>query len=145
MSALGRLGMGVALSALAACAGMVKTSGLSTSGGSPSGGGSSGSSPSSGGGGEDAAEPEQPQSVSYAVGRSQLRALLGKTPDEARQALKGYGHDGKVTVEAADRFHDECGDQRVCGFSAAESGMSVHDDIILYVNPGLSISAPPPP
>ncbi|MGN6104905.1 MAG: hypothetical protein ACTHU0_07370 [Kofleriaceae bacterium] len=84
------------------------------------------------------------QRISGAIVRSQLQALIGMTTDQAKAALAGYGHAAAVTVKPASRFYERCGDNRVCAFSAAESGIDVHDPITLYINPTVTISAPPP-
>jgi beta-lactam-binding protein with PASTA domain len=78
------------------------------------------------------------QRIAGAVVRDQLLALIGKTPDEARAALAGYGHDGHVWVDMQDEYDADCGADRVCRFSAPESGMGIHDAITLFINP------PPP-
>lgn len=83
--------------------------------------------------------------ISGAIVRVQLQALLGMTPEQAKAALASYGHVAEVTVKPASELYARCGDNRVCAFSAAESGIDVHDPITLYINPGISISAPPPP
>ena len=82
--------------------------------------------------------------IDGAIVRAELRSLLGKSPDDARRALRGYGHDGKVTVAPGRQFVEGCERDRVCGFDVPESGMGVHDPITLFVNPGLTIAAPPP-
>ncbi|MGN6107044.1 MAG: hypothetical protein ACTHU0_18200 [Kofleriaceae bacterium] len=83
--------------------------------------------------------------IAGAIVRAQLQSLLGMTPEQAKAALASYGHIAEVTVKPASEFYERCGDNRVCAFSAAESGIDVHDPITLYINPGISISAPPPP
>jgi hypothetical protein len=57
------------------------------------------------------------------------------TPDDARAALAGYGHDGYVSVDVASHYDAACGTDKVCGFDRPESGMGVHDAITLYINP----------
>lgn len=81
--------------------------------------------------------------IAGAIVREQLLSLIGMTPADAREALKSFGHDGTVEVSPGSRFWDKCGKERVCAFDQPESGMGVHDPIILYVNPGLKIAAPP--
>jgi len=77
----------------------------------------------------------QPTRIAGAIVRSQLAALIGKTPAQARAALATYGHDGHVTVEPTARDVPDCAAGRVCGFDVPESGMGIHDAITLYVNP----------
>jgi hypothetical protein len=77
------------------------------------------------------------QRIEGAVVRAQLAALIGMTPDDARAALAGYGHDGVVSVEVG-TYDEACGMDRVCRLSVPESGMGIHDAIKLYINP------PPP-
>lgn len=84
------------------------------------------------------------QHIAGAIVRDQLLALIGKTPAEARRLLAGYGHTGKVSVEADSQFHDGCAKGAVCGFDVAESGIGVGDDITLYTNKESAIAAPPP-
>lgn len=84
-----------------------------------------------------------PTRIAGAIVRAQLATLIGKKPDEARAALRKYGHDGEVKVAPnGKRFYEGCGDARVCAFDVPESGMGVHDPITLFVNPGLTIAAP---
>jgi hypothetical protein len=78
------------------------------------------------------------QRSTSAVVRDQLLALIGKSPDEAKAALAGYGHDGHVWVDMQADYDADCGAERVCGFDVPESGMGIHDAITLYINP------PPP-
>jgi hypothetical protein len=91
-----------------------------------------------------AANAFAPTRIDGAIVRSQLQSLIGQEPAEAKKKLRGYGHDGEVKVEPGRHFYEGCGENRVCGFNVPESGMGVHDPIILYVNPGLNIAAPPP-
>ena len=81
--------------------------------------------------------------------RDQLATLTGLTPDQAKQELKRLGHDGTVSVAVArnngggETFVESCGENKVCQTSG-ESGISVHDEIVLYINPQLKIDLPPP-
>jgi hypothetical protein len=107
---------------------------------------SSSSSPSSGGADDEAAAPTS--GIRGAIVRSQLETLNGLTPDQARVKLKQFGHDGNVTLgEVTDSggghtFVKACGVNKVCDTSGG-SGISVHDDITLYLNPTLTIAPPP--
>ena len=85
----------------------------------------------------------QTRSISGAIVRAQLKALLGLPPDKAKAKLVSYGHDGEVTVARASKFVEGCGEDRVCGFDVSEAGIGVHDSITLYVNPGLKLARPP--
>lgn len=73
--------------------------------------------------------------IAGAIVRDELLALIGMTPDDARAALAGYGHDGLVRVEMTMEPDAECAQDRVCGFDVPESGMGVHDAITFYINP----------
>ena len=86
--------------------------------------------------------------IAGAIVRRQLEALHGLTPDQARQQLKKLGHDGNVTIgEVTDSggghtYLKECGQNKVCSTSG-ESGIGLHDDLILFINPTLKIAPPP--
>jgi hypothetical protein len=90
-------------------------------------------------GGSTPDEPERStetsRGIAGAIVRDQLVTLYGKTPDDAKAALAGWGHDGAVMVMTDDRHHDGCEVGRVCRFDRPESGMGVHDPITLYTNP----------
>ncbi len=79
--------------------------------------------------------------------RDQLQSLRGMTPDQAKQQLKKWGHRGKVTVAVVSdtggghSFDKDCGENKVCDTSSA--GMGLEDDLILYLNPKLTIAPPP--
>ena len=95
-------------------------------------------------------EPSAPTSgIHGAIVRSQLETLRGMTPDEARAQLKRLGHDGKVSLGEVTNaggghaFIESCGVNKVCDTSGG-SGIGVHDDITLYLNPTLTIAPPPP-
>jgi len=89
------------------------------------------------------------QVIVGAIVRRQLEALHGLTPDQAKQELKKLGHDGQVSIgEVTDSggghtYIKACGQNKVC-YTSGESGIGVHDDITLYVNPTLKIAPPPP-
>jgi hypothetical protein len=89
-----------------------------------------------------------PQTFSGSIIRSQLATLHGLSPDQAKAALKKMGHDGAVKIgEITDSggghaFNKACGENKVCSTSG-ESGIGLHDDITLYINPKLSIALPP--
>lgn len=88
------------------------------------------------------------QIITGAIVRRQLEALHGLTPDQARQQLKKLGHDGKVSIgEVTDSggghaYLKDCGANKVC-YTSGESGIGLHDDLTLYVNPTLTIAPPP--
>lgn len=90
----------------------------------------------------------EPHHIAGAIVRSQLDALRGMTPDQARQQLKKLGHDGKVTVGfvtdsgGGHTFIKECGQNKVC-YTSDEAGLGLHDDLTLYINPTLTIAPPP--
>jgi hypothetical protein len=82
--------------------------------------------------------------------KSQLEQLPGRTPDEARRLLQGWGHDGKLTIEPSKDFYPACKAGKICDWNIASFGRaysaSVHDDIILYTQKELpTATAPPPP
>lgn len=89
------------------------------------------------------------QVIQGAIVRRQLETLHGLTPDQAKQQLKKLGHDGQVSIgEVTDSggghtYLKACGQNKVC-YTSGESGIGVHDDITLYINPTLKIAAPPP-
>jgi len=89
------------------------------------------------------------QVIQGAIVRRQLETLHGLTPDQAKQQLKKLGHDGQVSIgEVTDSggghtYLKACGDNKVC-YTSGESGIGVHDDITLYINPTLKIAPPPP-
>ncbi|MEO7730492.1 MAG: hypothetical protein ABIY55_05930 [Kofleriaceae bacterium] len=113
---------------------------------------SSSSTPSSSGtsaGAGDEREPPPSSGMHGSIVRSQLETLRGMTPDQAREQLKKFGHDGEVKLGVVTNsgggqtFIQACGVNKVCETSG-ESGISVHDDITLYLNPTLTIAPPPP-
>jgi hypothetical protein len=87
--------------------------------------------------------------IAGAIVRRQLESLRGLSPDEAKQRLKKLGHDGKVSIGdvttsgGSHAYIKECGQNKVC-YTNGESGIGVHDDLVLYINPTLTIAAPPP-
>ena len=87
--------------------------------------------------------------IAGAIVRRQLEALHGLTPDQAKEQLRKLGHDGKVSIgEVTDSggghtYVKECGENKVC-YTSGESGIGLHDDLTLFVNPTLKIAAPPP-
>jgi PASTA domain len=89
------------------------------------------------------------QVITGAIVRRQLEALRGLTPDEAKLQLKKLGHDGKVSIGdvttsgGSHAYIKECGQNKVC-YTNGESGIGLHDDLVLYINPTLKIAAPPP-
>jgi beta-lactam-binding protein with PASTA domain len=88
------------------------------------------------------------QVITGAIVRRQLETLHGLTPDQARQQLNKLGHDGKVTIgEVTDSggghtYLKQCGQNKVC-YTSGESGIGIHDDLTLYINPTLKIAPPP--
>jgi|GEM_PF-5568352 len=110
----------------------------------------SSASSSSGSRAPEEAEASAPRSgIHGAIVRSQLETLRGMTPDEAKAQLKKFGHDGKVSLGevtssgGGHAFIESCGVNKVCDTSGG-SGIGVHDDITLYLNPTLTIAPPPP-
>ncbi len=96
-----------------------------------------------------AATSDPPSSgIHGAIVRSQLEALHGMTPDQAKAQLLKYGHDGKVSLGVVtdygggQTFQQACGVNKVCETSGGP-GISLHDDITLYLNPVLTIAPPP--
>lgn len=75
--------------------------------------------------------------------REDLAKLIGLTVDQAKAELKKMGHDGAVNVETEQQFVKKCGADKVCEVQP-EEGTGLHDDITLYINPKLTIAAPPP-
>ena len=86
--------------------------------------------------------------IAGAIVRSQLETLKGLSPDQAKQALQKMGHDGKVSIGevtssgGGHAFLKDCGQNKVCATSG-ESGIGIHDDLTLYINPTLTIAPPP--
>ena len=97
---------------------------------------------------EPAPEPA-PGKIRGAILRNQLEALRGLSPDDARQQLKQLGHDGNVTVGivtdygGGQTYLKDCGENKVC-YTSGESGIGLHDDLTLFINPTLKIAPPPP-
>jgi hypothetical protein len=95
-----------------------------------------------------AAEAE-PGRIRGAIVRSQLETLWGLSPDEARQQLRKLGHDGNVSIGVVtdsgggQTYLKDCGENKVC-YTSGESGIGVHDDLTLFINPTLKIAPPPP-
>jgi hypothetical protein len=91
----------------------------------------------------------EPGRIRGAIVRSQLESLWGLSPDEARQQLKKLGHDGNVSVGAVtdsgggQSYRKDCGENKVC-YTSGESGIGLHDDLTLFINPTLKIAPPPP-
>lgn len=121
---------------------MSASSSSSSSSSTPS---SSGTSASAG----DEREPPPSSGMHGSIVRSQLETLHGMTPDQAKAQLKKLGHDGEVKLGVVtdsgggQTFIQACGVNKVCETSGG-SGISVHDDITLYLNPTLTIAPPPP-
>jgi hypothetical protein len=90
----------------------------------------------------------RPQVISGAIVRRQLATLHGLTPDQAKQELKKLGHDGKVHVRDVTNYGGghtyvkECGENKVC-YTSSESGIGLHDELTLFINPTLKIAPPP--
>ena len=84
-----------------------------------------------------------------AIVRSQLESLWGLSPDEAKQRLEKLGHDGNVSVGVVtdygggQTYRKDCGENKVC-YTSGESGIGLHDDLTLFINPTLKIAPPPP-
>ena len=89
------------------------------------------------------------QVIRGAIVRRQLETLHGLTPDHAKQQLKKLGHDGNVNISevtstgGGHAYIKECGEDKVC-YTSGESGIGLHDDITLFINPTLKIAPPPP-
>ncbi len=88
------------------------------------------------------------QVITGAIVRRQLETLHGLTPDQAKQQLRKLGHDGKVTIGevtstgGGHAYLKECGQNKVC-YTSGESGIGIHDDLTLFINPTLKIAPPP--
>ena len=86
--------------------------------------------------------------IAGAIVRRQLEALHGLTPDQARAQLRKLGHDGTVSIsEVTDSggghtYLEDCGQNKVC-YTSGESGIGLHDDLTLFINPTLTIAPPP--
>jgi hypothetical protein len=91
----------------------------------------------------------RPNVISNAIVRHQLKTLHGLTPDQAKLELKKLGHDGEVHIGTVTdhgggkTFIKECGVNKVC-YTSDEAGIGMHDQIILFINPVLTIASPPP-
>lgn len=89
------------------------------------------------------------QVIHGAIVRRQLEALHGMTPEQAKQQLRKLGHDGQVNVGVVtdhgggQTYLEDCGENKVC-YTSGESGIGLHDNITLYLNPTLNIAPPPP-
>ncbi|HSS00398.1 MAG TPA: PASTA domain-containing protein [Kofleriaceae bacterium] len=89
------------------------------------------------------------QVITGAIVRRQTESLRGLTPDEAKQQLKKFGHDAKVSIGVVtdsgggQTYIKACGQNKVC-YTSGDSGFGIHDDVTLYINPTLKIAAPPP-
>jgi hypothetical protein len=90
------------------------------------------------------APPEAPpQTFPGQLLARQLAPLVGLTIDEARRRLVQLGHDGAVVVVVLDKFMAGCSQDQVCTYGPTFA-MGVHDEIQLWINPRLAISAPSP-
>lgn len=133
--------------ALVGCKGMIKTNGSAFSS-SPSS--SSTTSPSESSSSESSldARSEAPSASpdnNPFIEKPQIAQLIGKTPDEARKLLKGFGHRAEVIVKTDSEFNEGCADDRVCFVRRDGPGTPTkHENIVLYVNPKLEIGGPPP-
>lgn len=80
------------------------------------------------------------------INRDQFHSLKGLTIEQAKAKAKSYGHDGKVKVEEMDEFVEGCKAGTVCTATderGGQSGMSIHEDLLLQINKSLSIAPPP--
>ena len=75
--------------------------------------------------------------------QQQLQALRGLTVDEARQQLRGIGHDGPVKVLRLYKHRSGCAPERVCEVVRGRV-RDLHDEVQLWLNPRLDIAAPEP-
>jgi hypothetical protein len=109
----------------------------------PAASGASGT--ASGGAPPAASDPvvDPPQPFSGMLLPRQLAALRGVTVDEARDQLRRLGHDGPVTRYVLGRFLSGCARDRVCDVGPG-GARGLHDEIVLWLNPGLDIAAPAP-
>ena len=87
--------------------------------------------------------------IKGALVRRQLESLWGLSPDDARRQLKKLGHDGNVAISVVTdsggghTYRKDCGENKVC-YTSGESGIGLHDDLTLFINPTLTIAPPPP-
>lgn len=140
------LASSIALSlALVGCKGMIKTNG-STFSSSPSSSSTPSSSSLADSSSDSRAEPPSASSSDNPfLEKPQLEQLVGKTPDEARKLLAGFGHHADVIVKIDSEFNAGCADDRVCYVRRDGPGTPTkHDNVVLYVNPKLEIGGPPP-
>jgi hypothetical protein len=84
--------------------------------------------------------------ISNTVLRRDFDQMPGMTVEQATKLAKSVGHDGPVRVEKLGEFMAGCKANTVCRGSderGGQSGMSIHDPLILWVNPTLTIAPPP--
>jgi len=84
--------------------------------------------------------------IANMVLRRDFEQMPGMTVEQATKLAKSVGHDGPVRVETLRDFMQGCKENTVCKGSDerhGQSGMSIHDPLILWVNPTLTIAPPP--
>jgi len=84
--------------------------------------------------------------IKNTVLRRDFDQMPGMTVEQATKLAKSVGHDGPVRVEKLGDFMKGCKENTVCRGSderGGQSGMSIHDPLLLWVNPTLSIAPPP--
>ena len=86
---------------------------------------------------------DEPPRFAETTLQQQLLALRGLTVDQARQQLRRIGHDGPVKVLRLDKHQSGCAPERVCDVVRGRA-RDLHDEITLWLNPGLDIAAPEP-
>jgi hypothetical protein len=85
----------------------------------------------------------KPQRFPGQILQRQVAELVGLTVDQARQKLRGFGHDGAVKVVRLDQHRSGCAPERVCNVGPTFS-FGVHDEVQLWLDPKLDIAAPEP-
>lgn len=74
--------------------------------------------------------------------RAQLVPLIGMTPEQAQKRLKELGHTGKLIVTHENHYVAPCGRNKICHIEH-EAGIGIAEDLIVAINPGVEIAAPP--
>lgn len=82
----------------------------------------------------------QPRRIPNMIMRADARPAIGMTVDQAKALFKRLGHVGKVSVGTVMHYDDKCGQDRVCELENDE--ISIHDDLVLRLNPKLEIAPP---
>lgn len=72
-------------------------------------------------------------------------SLAGIAVEQAKARAKQLGHTGKITVEESNTFYKDCKAATVCeatGLRGGSTNIAFEEDIVLYTNKTLTISAP---